>query len=577
VQDHFSWFRNRHNLKFGFNLLRAEYDSYGASGDLFGNMRFSNRFTGHPYADFLLGIPTTVSRAFPTPRTDRNRWSSDIYALDDFKVSSKLTLNLGVRYELHFPWRDNRNLFSIFDITSGQIVIPDGAMAEVSPIFPKSYVGIAEASQVGLPSSLVRMDKNNIVPRVGLAYRPWGNNTVFRAGWGMFYDVVPFIYGLTSGGVPFVLDEPAFTNPTANPQVILPRVFPATSTGGPSTVSIPSAMDPNYTTPYTMQYNFTIERQQWNTGFRFSYVGTAGRQAAWSYDYNSPVPDGRPYIEKPRPFPNYPSIYYITNGAGHQYNALTIEATRHMFKGLYLQSSWTWARDLYDMDYNWDYDLPAYTSENPFDRARERAPSVDIPTHRWNTNWIYELPFGRGKKFASGVSRWANLAVGGWAISGIYSAQSGQFLTPHWTGPDPVGIAYTESDPADVTIRPDILRNPNLPKDQRSIYRWFDPSAFAPPPEGRFGTSAKGVIKGPGVNVWHMGFHKDFIFHEQKRLRWEMTATNIFNHPNWSNPATDISDTEGVGIISGVGEVSGDSTGDQPYVRSFRMGLRFQW
>jgi hypothetical protein len=171
-----------------------------------------------------------------------------------------------------------------------------------------------------------------------------------------------------------------------------------------------------------------------------------------------------------------------------------------------------------------------------------------------------------------------NLLVGGWEISGIYSLQSGQFLTPFWTGPDPVGIAYTTSDPPDVTIRPDILRNANLPSGRRSVNRWFDPSAFAGPPAGRFGTSAKGVIKSPGVNVWHMGLHKDFFFRESSaRLRWEMTATNIFNHPNWGYPGTDITDPTGVGVITSVGDVNGSSTGDQPGARSFRMGVRLEW
>jgi hypothetical protein len=122
-----------------------------------------------------------------------------------------------------------------------------------------------------------------------------------------------------------------------------------------------------------------------------------------------------------------------------------------------------------------------------------------------------------------------------------------------------------------------MLRDPNLPSDERSVSRWFDAGAFAAPAKGRFGTSAKNVIKGPWVNVWHMGFFKNFELTEQARLRWELTATNIFNHPNWSNPATSITSTAQVGVISSVGGVNGSSTGDQPYARSFRMGLRFEW
>ncbi len=587
VQDHFNWFHGRHTLKFGWDMLRSEYDDFGAPGDLFGNVRFSSRFTsggvagqGNPYADFLLGIPTTASRAFPTPRIDRNRWAHDFFVQDDFKVNPRLTVNIGLRYEPHFNWRENSGLMSIFDVKSGKIVIPDGSLPKVSPLFPKGYVGIAEAHEVGMEGrTLIHPDLNKFAPRIGVAYRPWGENTVFRSGFGIFYDVVPLVYALDFGDIPFVLNEPAYTNPTSNPQVIFPRVFPASGVSGPSTVSIPAAENPSYRNPYSLQYNFTIERQQWNTGFRVSYIGTAMRKGAWGYNYNSPVPNDVPYIDKPRPFPTLPDITYVTNGAGHQYNGLTVEAQRHMAGGLYLQGSWTWARDRYDLDYNWDFDAPAYISENPFDRHREVGPSQDIPTHRFNLNYIYELPFGRGKHFLSSISRAGNLIVGGWSISGVFTAQTGQFLTPLWEGPDPVGISYTDSDPADVILRPDVSHNPNLPKDQRSIYNWFDTAAFTAPQPGHFGTSGKGLVIGPGVNVWHMGLHKDFIFNERgARLRWEMTATNIFNHPNWGNPDMYVSDGPGsFGVINNSSGATNGSTGDQLGSRAFRMGLRLQW
>jgi hypothetical protein len=587
VQDHFSWFHGRHNLKFGWDMLRSEYDSFSAPGNLFGSVTFSSRFTsggvagqGSPYADFLLGIPTTAARAFPTPRVDRNRWSHDFFALDEFKVNPRLTVNLGLRFEPHFNWRENSNLMSIFDVKSGKIIIPDGTLSKVSPLFPKGYVGIAEAHEVGLESrTLIRPDLNKFAPRASVAYRPWGENTVIRSGFGIFYDVVPLVYALSFGDIPFVLNEPSYTNPSSNPQVVFPRVFPAAGVNGPATVSIPAAENPGYRNPYSLQYNFTVEHQQWNTGFRVSYIGTAMRRGAWGYNYNSPVANDQPYIDKSRPFQTLPDISYVTNGAGHQYNGLTVEAQRHMTGGLYLQGSWTWARDRYDLDYNWDFDNPAFISEDPSNRHREIGPSQDIPTHRFNLNYIYELPFGKGKHFLSGISRGANLAVGGWSLSGVYTAQTGQFLTPLWEGADPVGISYTNGDPADVVLRPDILRNPNLPKDQRSIYNWFDTTAFTAPQPGHFGTSAKGVVIGPGVNVWHMGLHKDFIFNERgTRLRWQMTATNIFNHPNWGNPDMAVSDGPGsFGVINNSTGATNGSTGDQLGSRSFLMGLRLQW
>ncbi len=585
-QEGLSWFKGRHNLKFGGKALRAEWDEFGASGNLFGRVDFSDRFTGNSYADFLLGIPTTAYRAFPPVEFDDNRWSYDFYVTDDFKFSPKLSLNLGLRYELHLNWRENHDRMALFDVNSGKIVVADNGISQVSSIFPTNYVGIVTASSAGYdPRTLVHLDKNNFAPRIGVAYRPWGNETVFRAGWGVFYNVVPFAYSVSgpdanfSGGtVPFVVDEPSYTNPLTNPQVIFPRVFPTSGTGGPTSVALPGALNPNYRTPYSFQYNFTIEREQWNTGFRLSYIGTAMRKGPYQYNYNAPAANDQPFIDKSRPFNTLPEVWYITNGAGHQYNGLTVEALRHLSKGLYFQSSWTWARDRYDMDYNWDFGSYQYTSEDPRNRQREIGPAMEIPTHRFTTNFIYELPFGQGRHFGSGISKMANLIIGGWELSGIFTAQSGMFLTPFWTGPDPVGIAYTDSStPAEVTIRPDLLKNPNTVSSHSVDSPWWDLSAFAAPQPGKFGTSAKGTLIGPGVNVWSAGFAKEFKLHERARLRLELTANNIFNHPNWANPSTDITDTAGFGMVPYDGGTTSGSVGDRASARAFRLGLRLQF
>src|SRR5258708_13522254 len=127
--------------------------------------------------------------------------------------------------------------------------------------------------------------------------------------------------------------------------------------------------------------------------------------------------------------------------------------------------------------------------------------------------------------------------VGGWAMSAVYSSFSGQFLTPQWTGPDTTGTAFSSSrTAAQVTIRPDQLQDPNLPGDRRSVNGWFDATAFGAPSQGSFGSSAKGGIKGPGSSILNTGLTKRFDLSERLRLRWEMTATNFFNHPNWDTP-----------------------------------------
>jgi hypothetical protein len=327
--------------------------------------------------------------------------------------------------------------------------------------------------------------------------------------------------------------------------------------------------------PYTTQYNFTIEHQRWDTGFRASYIGSGSRQYIWSYDYNSPQPSAALYINKPRPFPQYPGINYQTNGASARYDSLQLEIKRNMSKGVLFQSSWVWAKGIYDLDSNY-----GGVSENPFDRRREQAASPDIPTHRFTTNLIYELPFGRGKPLFGTVSKPVNWLVGGWETSVTYSYFAGNFLTPLWTGADPTGTAFTASStPAFVTIRPDHLRDGNLPEDQRTLNRWFDASAFAAPAPGRFGTASKSLIKGPHVNVWHAGVFKSIVFSEEHgiRLRLEMVAQNALNHPNYSDPGSmNISQTN-VGVISAVGGVNGGSSGDQAGPRLLRAGIRFEW
>lgn len=559
-QEQLSWFRGRHNVKAGVIAGRTQFQDQNMPDALFGASTFSNRFTGQSYADFLLGVPTTSQRAAPVFFTDRVRWNWDFFATDEFKLRSDLTLNLGIRYELHPAWTEASGRQATFDVASGKIVVPDGALDKVSPLLPRGYVDVVEASKLGYDATkILRGEYNNFAPRIGVAWRPRGPNTVIRAGYGIFYDVVT--RAVSAGGAPFSINEPSFTNPTPLPTLVLPQVFPA-STAGPTSVTLPTAYRADLRDPYSMQYNLTIEHQRWNTGFRASYIGTNTRQGEWGYNYNQPVPDSRAYIDKPRPFPQYPAITYVSNGAGHQYNSLTFEAERRFTKGLGYQVSWVWARDIGDLE-------RGETSENAFDRHRERAVWLDIPTHRITGNLIYEFPFGKDRR---GIAR---ALLYGWEWSTVFSSYSGQFLTPLWTGPDPTGTAFTSSrTPAQVTIRPNQLRDPNLPVDQRSTQRWFDATAFAAPTPGFFGSSAKGVIKGPGTQIVNAGLAKQFSISERLRLRWELTATNFFNTPNYDVPNTTITSLASVGTISSVGGGAGlDSTG----ARNFRTGLRLEW
>ena len=155
-------------------------------------------------------------------------------------------------------------------------------------------------------------------------------------------------------------------------------------------------------------------------------------------------------------------------------------------------------------------------------------------------------------------------------MSTIYLFQTGNFLTPLWTGPDPTGTAFTSSrTPANVTLRPNQLRNGNLPSSQQSVSQWFDLGAFGAPSPGSFGTSAKGVIIGPGATSVHAGIAKLFRFHETMQIRWDLIANNVINHPNWSNPGLNISSQAQAGIITSTAGVTGL---DESGARFLRVG-----
>ena len=559
-QEQLSWFRGRHNIKAGLIAGRTLYEDWQMPTNLFGAATFSNRFTGHSYADFLLGIPTTSSRAAANLFINRVRWNWDFFATDEWKVRQNLTVNIGMRFEMHPAWVEGNGQQANFDVTSGKIVVPDGSLNKVSPLLPKGYVDIVEASSLGYhPKRILTNEYNNLAPRVGIAWRPLGPNTVVRTGFGIFYDIVP--RAVSAGGAPFIVNEPNHTNSLNSPEVILPVVFP-TSVAGPTTITLPGAVRRDLRTPYSMQYNFTIEHQRWDTGFRASYIGTNTRQGEWGYNINQPVPDGRLFADKPRLFPRYPAITYQSNGAGHQYNSLTLEAERRFVKGLGYQLSWVWARDIGDLE-------RSETPENAYDRARERSVWLDIPTHRVTGNLIYEFPFAKSARGVKGA------LLKGWEWNSVYSFFSGEFLTPQWTGNDPTGTAFTNSrTPAQVTIRPNHLRDANLPTSARSTNQWFDVAAFAAPTPGFYGTSAKGVIKAPGSAILNVGLAKHFTLWERARLRWEMTGTNFFNSTNLNNPATNITSVGGAGAITGAG---GEQDLDAGGPRSFRMGLRMEW
>ena len=576
IQDQITWLRGTHSVKAGTDIRRVDWEELNANANLFGNLSFNGTATtvpgvaasGHPYADFLFGVPNTAQRAFPPVPALRSRWTYDFFVQDDWKIRRDLTINLGLRYDIHPGWYEQNSRLAMFDVASGKIAVADDGLDKISPLIPAGYVDIVSASSVGLRSkTIVNTDRNNFSPRIGVAYRPFGGaSTVVRGGYGLYFDMMPI--DLQASASPFVFQETTFTNP-AVPTVILPAVFPASGTSGPATIALPRAVNPDLQLPYSHQWNATVEHERWSTAFRLSYVATLGREMWYTRDINAPEPDGRLYVEKVRPFPRYPDIAYVDNGATHDYHALTVETERRLSGGLYFQLAYTAARDL---------GTDSGTIENPFDLGRERGGDLTTPAHRFTSAVMYELPFGQGKRWLGSAPALVDLALGGWQVSLVSYVQSGGYLTPTISVPDPTGTRFTSTATRPtVSLRPDEIRDPNL--GDPSVERWFDPTAYAAPPIGRFGTAERGSITGPGLNLWHVGVHKRFRLAgnaSAPTLRIELTSTNIFNTPQYAAPDTNVSPTNvNAGRISAIGGTAGFI--QQAGMRTMRLGGRLEW
>lgn len=569
-QDTVSKISGKHSLRMGAEVNLRYFKDQNQSSSLFGNFGFTNQYTGFNFADFLLGMPTSISRApFALMRSDRSI-AYDFFVQDNYKITNTLTLNLGLRYELHPGWTTSGNRISGFDKKTGSIVVPDDALGLVSPVFPANVIPVIGVSKTDFNDRLFQTDKNNFAPRIGFAWRPFGaSKFVVRAGYGIFYDIIPRQPALF--GTPFVVSEPGYTNP-ANVDdpgfVQWPLAFPQTQRF--AGVSIPSTYQNGFRTPYAQNWNFTLEKEVLNLNLRASYVGTGGRKMPFPFNINQPAPGPGAYIDKPRPFPNLSAITEQRNGASHTYHALNLEVERRFFQGFMFQSSLTFAKDLGDED---------VTPENTFDRSRERGQTQVQPYRRWIGFFIYELPFGKGKRFGGSTRGVTGALLGGWEVSASGTLQDGQNETPLWQTTDIHGIAFTANQTAPtVSYRPDCIANPN---GAQSIGAWYDVTAFRLPTDPNvFGSCGRGIIHGPAVRVLHGGMFKSFKAGERFKFRLGAQVTNILNHPNFSNlssGALRLDNTSARAKITGADGATSGSAGDASGPRAMRLDLRIDF
>lgn len=589
LRDNVSLVRGRHRLKVGALWMRSNIAQNRIAGSrVYGVFGFDNTIgTGNGLGNFLLGLPTSQYRINPAryfEAAEYLRNSVQMFVQDDFQLSSKVTINIGLRYEYQQPWKETNGRQNNFDPSTGKMIVPnEAALKLVNPDVLLSYPGgVVTAQQAGYPERLIDFSAMNFAPRIGLAYRPFGNNTVVRAGYGIFYDFNP----PTSQATTDLFVSPQYypTNKIVNgaPLYQFPNPFAISAYAGVGIFSLNMASVKNLRIPYTQQWSLTVEQQIHNTAVRLSYIGTKALHEIYSANMNVPPPSMTSLGQADRPFPQYGPIGWVDQGAGHFYNAMQVQVVHRSRNGFYFDTHWTWAKDVGENQGGNGLDT-GIGVQDFYDRRADRGNTSFVPRHRWVSVADYELPFGKGKKYGAHLPGALNLVFGGWRMNGIMTVSSGNYLTPTYCGYDPTGSPGANA----WCGRPDRWADGNLPGGQRTKDQWFDASAFTYPgatpanpftapsgPIGRYGNSGVNIIKGPGFWQLDYGLVKSIPVQEWLKANFFMMGTNIMNHPNLGDPSMDISSPTTVGRIYGI---RGDASTSGIGMRQIRLGLRLEF
>ncbi len=548
--DNFTWIKGRHSIKIGAEIRYEQFTIFQPSASR-GTMDFSSGFTDNPaaagtggygFASFLLGIPDGGS-IVNLHNVDYRRQIYAGYLQDDFKKSSRLTLNLGLRYELYTTVKATDNEQANFDFNCDCLVVPSGQNAQLTPTLASQLT----INRNGSPG-LVSPDLHNFAPRVGLAYRI-RNNLVFRTSYGIFYggqENGPYSNPSPGFNPPFFVTQsfnmPCLIN-SANPnpgQVdcsipglnSLQQGFPANSLVDPNT-PILFSISPKITTPFMQQWfmGFQYELPA-NTVLEVSYVGSHGANLFGLFNGNQAVPTADPTIPTAprRPDPNIDAgIDTLRSNLFSNYNGLQVRLEKRFSHGLQFEAAYTYSHALDDAS---DASLG---SQNQGDFRLQTEPFLEYGNadfdvrHRFVLSYIYSLPFGNGQRFGGDATGIKNQLIGNWQITGIVSAQTGNWFTPT---DDLVDISNSDCGGGVFNCaRPNVVANPNGPPCIPGTI--FNTCAFvANTTFGTFGDAGRNIIRGPGLQNWDMSFIKEFPVHEQMHFEFRAELFNIWNHPN---------------------------------------------
>jgi hypothetical protein len=596
--DTLTWVVGKHNLKMGGDIVRnVGLDGFVTGrGDPRGSMTYSNptacQTNGAPtpclgagtdrFADFILGLaPSKVTFINSArPNMDVHNWEQGYFFQDDWKVSSRLTVNLGLRYEVVTPYVDKNDIMLNFDPVAdkvGRFVVPsDKTLQYVDPRFALTApVVTAGSSGLGIGHGLVQTDKNNVAPRVGAALG-LGDKSVIRGGYGIYYPTT------AAQGIRDPLATNAFNQAltkTSDPTTstfLQPWPTPLTGgavsplSGAPSVNAVPFGLHQ----PLVQQYNGTFERQlDLKTSVRFSYIGITTHGLIAGTDLNELRPsdvgwglsqdsdfdgigeglvpcdpdsgDCAPTLAELNET-GYPAqgdfLVSYGNFGRSQSNAFQTEVQRRG-GGLTFSASYTYL-DQKSSGVDQGNSSLGGVPYNIFSPDSDYGQDSWVSKHRFILYGTYDLPVGRGRQFGSSFSSWEDAVIGGWQTSFQMFAKTGTRFTPFWVCDNcfnsarfvgPGNIATSSIDAVGDfggAYRPTVTGDPNHKVGEQL----FDPSAFGPPPLGAdvFDNPAvakRGLLQGPGGWGVNLGVHKNFKIGERVVASFGADFNNIFNHP----------------------------------------------
>lgn len=535
---------------------------------------------GDALASFLLGVPNSASRR-DVVETQHGGWVDGFYFMDEWKATPKLSVNLGLRYDITFMpyYGDNQhqnNMVGDLDAFRGIYILahtaPPCSVTNAAPCIPTPN-GTLPANVIVTPLSngaIYHNDYTNWQPRIGFAYQLRAN-TVLRAGYGRFFDNWAAI---TQTAQNFEGTWPSLGQLGASNLNALTSVPTATaedpfSLGSGSALPPPTPFnqvtwyaDPYLKRPYADQWNFGVQQQVGsNTVLTANYVGSHGGRLDLGPYANTALTPGPGNPQDRAPFPFITPTPFDRSTGRSSYNALQVSMDGRSVHGLTYLISYTWSKAM-DIGCTGWYGVEGCSIQDPYNMNKDRGPAATDLPQILSASWVYQLPFGQGRKYTSSNGI-LNHIIGGWGLNGILSLSSGQ--------PYDVGVSGDIANTGNVGCCSGYYERLNLVGDatpaHQSPAEWLNPAAFQVPAQFTFGTLGRDALRSDWFKNLDLSLFRQFPITERTRLEFRFEGFNVTNTPVWAIPDRNFSDGSRFGVVSSTANTA----------RQLQLGLKLYW